>query len=328
MSSGPYSNRPYGDAGSGRYVVDASTGLGVVTFTANSSSLSGFTVMRGDAQVSTAFSGISQAMVRTFGATSASLQVIGVATSPSGISATLGAGKVVFSGTATGDSGVFFGDIIFEPYSGYANYLTMRAPGWLQVGDGGRWQAGNGDSLDLMVDRFRQAVLARFIQRAPSDGLDLLGADRNMPRYLRESDAAYRARLQDAWAYWQWGGTKKGVQDVLTRLGYLVTVQEIYQLDTSRWAEFYVTIAPALERPSKAWRDGGTWGDGGKWGQGWVAFPDEREALEGVVADIKGAHTRLARFEWISQPTYPKWGDGGLWNDGGLYPVMEVFTYA
>lgn len=328
MSNGPYSNRPYSDSGAGRYFADSSTGLGVIRLTGTSSSSSGFTVVLGQASASFAVSGTASAAVTTFGAATVSVGVVGIGVSLSGQSPTSASVSIIFTATASAESGVFFGEQAFQPYTGYSNYLVLRSPSWLQNDDGGRWQQGNGDSLDQMVDRFRQAVLARFIVRAPADGLDLLGADRNMPRYLLETDSEYRSRLQDAWAYWQWGGTKKGVEDVLTRLGYLVTVYEIYPRDTSRWSEFYITIAPAVERPVKTWGDLGRWGDGGKWGQGWAAFPNEREALEQVVADIKGAHTKLARFEWISKPDYPKWGDGGTWNNGGLYPIMEVFNYA
>lgn len=256
---------------------------------------------------------------------------MGRATVSTAFTSTVAAGKITAMAAATGrvQFDAYIGEA-FALYEGpYVKYLQKIAPPWLLSDRGKRWLQAHGDGLDLVSDLIRLAVQARIIAVAPEDALVYIGIDRGMPRYPTETTEDYRTRLIGAWDYWQWGGTKKGVQDVLALLGYAVEITELYTLDPLRWSEFAITVAPIIGGFRKRlWADGGLWGDGGLWAQGWAPVPDELEALESLVAGMKAAHTKMTKLEWFSEPTYNTWGDGGLWGDGGSWPDRTEVVYA
>lgn len=238
---------------------------------------------------------------------------------------------VVYAVATAGAVLRFTGTVLeaYALYEGpYVKYLQQLSPPWLLGDKGRRWMQAHGDGLDQIADLIRYAVMARMIAVAPEDALVYAGIDRGMPRYATESTEEYRGRLIGAWEYWQWGGTKKGVQDVLALLGYTVEIQELYLTEPLRWSEFAITVAPIEGIRKKRWGDDGTWGDGGLWGEGFAPTPDELEALESLVAGMKAAHTKFAKLEWFSEPTYNRWGDGGQWGEGGYWPDRTEVVYA
>jgi hypothetical protein len=81
----------------------------------------------------------------------------------------------------------------------YSNYQARLAPGFLQGPKGSAWQRILGAEKDVQLDMNRQAVLADQPGQAPSDALDRIGADRDLPRATSESDADYAERLRTAW---------------------------------------------------------------------------------------------------------------------------------
>lgn len=210
----------------------------------------------------------------------------------------------------------------------YVKYLLSISPTWLLNEKGRLWMQSHGDGLDAVAEMIKAAVLAKFILKAPEDALAYIGIERGMPKYASETTAEYRGRLIGAWEYWHWGGTKKGVQDVLALLGYTVEIQELYVIEPLRWSEFAITVAPIEGMRKKRWADDGTWGDGGLWGQGFAPTLDELEALESLVAGMKAAHTKFAKLEWFSEPTYNRWNDGGQWGEGGYWPDRTEVVYA
>lgn len=210
----------------------------------------------------------------------------------------------------------------------YVKYLLSISPTWLLNERGRLWMQSHGDALDAVAEMVKAAVLAKFILKAPEDALTYIGVERGMPKYASETTEEYRFRLVGAWEYWQWGGTKKGVQDVLVLLGYTVEIQELYLIDPLRWSEFAITVAPIAGLRKKRWGDDGIWGDGGLWGEGFAPIPDELEALESLAAGMKAAHTKFAKLEWFSEPTYNRWGDGGQWGEGGYWPDRTEVVYA
>lgn len=218
----------------------------------------------------------------------------------------------------------------YDIYEGpYVKYLKSIAPTWLLYQNGARWMEAHGDGLDAIADMIKAAVLVKFIMRAPEDALDVIGVERGIKRVSGETLEDYRNRLKSAWSYWEWGGTKKGVQEVLNTFGYYVEIIELYTIDPTRWSDFAITVAPIEGVRTRVWGDEGKWADGGWWGQGWKPTPSEIEALANVVGQMKAAHTRFARLEWFSQPTYNKWGDGGKWGEGYKWPYRtEVVYYA
>jgi len=87
-------------------------------------------------------------------------------------------------------------------------------------------------ALGPNYDEAKQVIFAlreqALVATAYGNGLDQLGKDREMPRYRGEEDEEYRRRLLAAVNIYSEGGTKPGMQRVLSILGY--TNSEVYPL--------------------------------------------------------------------------------------------------
>lgn len=299
-------------------------------------------VLEGTASVSVRFNQVAYAFsfdplanaaatVAVFSGTSSN-QIIAVATASASVSIlpSVVPGPVSMVGRATATLSITAPASEAEGlYEGpYVRYLQQLAPPWLLSDAGKRWLQAHGDGLDSISEMITAAITARMVLLAPEDGLVYIGLERGMPKYPTETTDEYRFRLLNAWDYWQWGGTKKGVQDVFAILGYDVLITELYTIDPLRWSEFAITVAPIEGFRKRLWADGGTWGDGGLWAEGWSPTASEIDTLESLVAGMKAAHTKLAKLEWFSEPTYNRWGDGGLWGDGGKWPDRTEVVYA
>lgn len=85
---------------------------------------------------------------------------------------------------------------------GYAEHLPKTLPGPLQGPNGKKYFRAVGRRMDSLVQLFREAVLARLPNTAPSDALPEIGQERGLPKGSGESNAAWSARLVDAWDAW------------------------------------------------------------------------------------------------------------------------------
>lgn len=114
----------------------------------------------------------------------------------------------------------------------YRKWQTLTGPSWLQGPNGGGYEAEFGGAKDDILDRARLGVLARFpgsVTRetdqppaiAPTDALDHIGADRQVPRAPAEADSAYSARLLTAWDDFAYLGGPLGMLNALTVMGYV-----------------------------------------------------------------------------------------------------------
>ncbi len=128
----------------------------------------------------------------------------------------------------------------FDTPTVYGTYQARTAPGWLQGDNGERWQRALGDEKGGQpspyatnygqLDRMRQAVLVDIPGTGPADALDMIGADRVLPRKvvdqttgLAESDAAYGERLRTCWdgpEGWAFAGSHGGLLLALARAGF------------------------------------------------------------------------------------------------------------
>lgn len=73
--------------------------------------------------------------------------------------------------------------------------------------------------------------------------LDVFGQDYDLPKLNGENTENYRKRLIWKKKTAQLGGTKKGVQEVLSSLGYGQSeLSLVKEFDPSKWAEFYVIL--------------------------------------------------------------------------------------
>ena len=132
----------------------------------------------------------------------------------------------------------------------YASWLQTQGPSWILGPQGKALARTTGAAYDAQRDRILQAVLARFptagqldttpgsatfgqLLVAPTDALDEIGNDRQLPRGPGEADATYAARLQAAWDIWPFAGSHYGVLRAVKGAGYVgaITVQ-----DNGRWA--------------------------------------------------------------------------------------------
>jgi hypothetical protein len=115
------------------------------------------------------------------------------------------------------------------------------APGWLQDTNGKAWQEALGAEKDLQLDINRQSVLADLPRPAAvqvalddagipdtvyTESLDLIGADRMLPRATGETDLVYAERLRTAWDGadgWRFAGSYGSVLRALARAGFPAT---------------------------------------------------------------------------------------------------------
>jgi hypothetical protein len=195
-------------------------------------------------------------------------------------------------------------------YQDYA--LSLRPPGLRGEAFAGEI-AARAVPLDDLVLKTRTVLLARLVRTAPEDSLALIGAERGLRRYPEEPLATYRARVLDAWAYWQLAGTLPGMERALAAAGYRASVVEhVRDPDPDRWAEFSVIVGPLSPLPADArWGDGATWGGGKAWGFELPAVP--LDSLVDLIREVKPAHARLRRLIWSPQGRY--WGGRALWGE-------------
>jgi hypothetical protein len=147
----------------------------------------------------------------------------------------------------------------------FRDFLSGVVPTSLQRTVWAQYLTSLGDSLDALRDRTKAAVQARFPTKAPSDGLDGIGGDREINRgspynsnqTSNESDSSYLGRLLAAWSSWATAGSANGLLQALYDAGYrtcliLTPLGKQYSLDGSR-----NLVITAL--PSGSWFTGGLW---------------------------------------------------------------------
>lgn len=172
----------------------------------------------------------------------------------------------------------------------YADHTPALQPPWLRDPRGmDALHSGKGDTKDSIVERMKDAVCSRFPLKAPSDGLNNLGQERNIPRGGAESDASYATRLVAAWTSWQKAGTGEGVVRALVDAGYpnaLVAQQR------SMW--FQIDGSGALvmtARPAEEWRIDG---NAALWNRFVVVLPAPFPFVGAVPADGSLEASRVA----------------------------------
>lgn len=121
----------------------------------------------------------------------------------------------------------------------YQDYQAKLSPTALLKPNGAAFEAAFGAMKDAQLERDIAAVKARYPTVAPSDALNIIGADRLMPRGQSETDAAYSARLANAWNTWPWAGTPYGMLQAFRATGYTSVVigqvrgGKVFTLDAS-----------------------------------------------------------------------------------------------
>lgn len=99
--------------------------------------------------------------------------------------------------------------------STYRAWQPTLQPTALRGTWGEAWAVSLGTEKDALLALAKEAVRARLIDEAPSDALDLIGADRDLERGRSEADASWRDRIAGAWESWSWLGTRYGISDAV-----------------------------------------------------------------------------------------------------------------
>jgi hypothetical protein len=190
----------------------------------------------------------------------------------------------------------------------YETWLPELAPPWLQGPRGRALLEGWGKLLDEYASYAATSILARFVQLAPEDAVNLLGTERGFTRFPGESLDAWRVRVLGAWEFWRWSGTDYGMRLALAQLGYNSATVSVWSYDSARWSEFDVYVYAGT--------------------RSYDGSPEERNRILAIINQIKPAHTRLATLQYV--PSGPlNWNPAGLtWNPPGqVWGAPPVVLY-
>lgn len=220
----------------------------------------------------------------------------------------------------------------------FATFVEQISPPWLRNTYGARF-IGLCAGLfgDTIAAGAFQAMRSSHLNRAlqPADSLGFMGAERSMPRYTSESDAQYRARLQDAFDIWGRAGNKAVIEGQLHAAGFVGAVIKERndwpgRTPVGYWSIFWVVIPNGSHTIGAA----KTWGGGAKWGdpdfQWGASDPNgEIQTIRGIVEKWRPAH--VIAHQVIFQGAGSlwsefKWGDGTTWGGGSFVVSLTTKT--
>ncbi len=161
---------------------------------------------------------------------------------------------------------------------------------------------------------------------APGDALARIGQERGIDRGIVEPESGYRARLQNAMALWQWGGTPYGLLAALWSAGYpnpIIQTQSGKQFSLAGYTgnpasdliistlaapvhlggtptELWSDIAVLILQPWPAWWGAAAPADGSQ----------DQKTVAALVKSWKPAHCRCVSLKAIQGPT---WGLNMTW---------------
>lgn len=180
--------------------------------------------------------------------------------------------------------------------STYRQWQVTLQPTSLRGPWGERWARSLGDHKDIILTLSKEAVRARFVDDAPSDALDRMGADRDLFRALDdETDASWRSRLRGAWESWSWVGTRYGIGQAVGPLGY--GYPAVYphtempaDSNATRWAR--VTL---IFRGLGSWDGSATWDSAATWDEYRI-----EEGAETADPDVIRPQLRRVVRKWLN----------------------------
>lgn len=170
---------------------------------------------------------------------------------------------------------------------------------WLNGPVGQRFRYSMAVIYDALADAAGYAVILRFPLKTSTDGLPLIGGDRQILRGPTELDASYANRLVQWLDLWRAAGNSMSVLLAVLSL-FLPTMPRVRTVDnTSNWYSYDYNFNPfpivqPLPTPPVYIVGGGNWNWDGNtvpWWRCWVII-------------------YATNLGWT---TGPKWGDGGSW---------------
>lgn len=207
-------------------------------------------------------------------------------------------------------------------------------------------------TLDCYMEYALEGLMAAWPGTGTPTALPLIGRSRGILRGQEDTDAIYASKLQGWLTKWAGAGTQRQLAvevheylgnapmvRVVNRAGHMVTVASNGTITTADiawnwdgtsnpersgfWSELWVIVYPTQ------WILAGTWGDGDTYntssGLGWGhgCSRQESDAVRGIVAQWKAAHSRVRCVTWTSDaalfdPTNPSSLPDGNWGQWGI----------
>jgi len=158
---------------------------------------------------------------------------------------------------------------------------------------------------------------------SPDDALPLVGEGANLPRYFTDTDATYRARLNDRWNTWEFAGTKTQLEAQAVLMGFPnAKIYEVFDWPTAlplnHWSQFWLLI-PSEDHsftPGPTYGDGTLYGDGSSYGIAGTNAVEIIGSLKTAMCLFKPGHVILRSI--IFEGDGPTYGGGDLYGDAGL----------
>lgn len=126
-------------------------------------------------------------------------------------------------------------------------------PGWIDDEVGQAFVGSFGAQQDGELRTLKDGILATMLESAPDDALDVIGSTFRLPRFIRETNDAYRARLEGAWDQYDIGGQAAAIVAILKAMGIVDVVlkeDDAWDAYPGEWfTRFTIVIGP----------DFGTW---------------------------------------------------------------------
>lgn len=181
--------------------------------------------------------------------------------------------------------------------------------------------------LDAAMDVLFQGIAARYPGIGTPTALPLIGRSRGILRGQADTDAEYAEKLSKWLEKWRHAGTERQLAieiheylanhprvRVVNRAGHWTTVEEDGTITENHatwdwdsvsnperagfWSELWIIVYPTQ------WGFSGDWGDGRDWGLdtglGHLVTGVERDAVRGLGAQWKAAHSRIRTVIWTS----------------------------
>ena len=230
----------------------------------------------------------------------------------------------------------------------YEEYQRALGPTWLQEANGEAWLGAFGTAKDVILARAKDSVKARLPDLAPADALPHLAVTMQLERGPDEAEAAFRARLKEAFNAWVWGGTRKGLLEYALTPAGLENADTIENRqwspappdgDTAFWSRFWVVIGEP-----HPWDDDDSWdGDASTWDDDATATWDSTATLNDVervkrlIRQWKPGHTTPVAVVLVFSETIHLWdgpdeetwdeaaASGETWGSGSAFFALWPF---
>lgn len=219
----------------------------------------------------------------------------------------------------------------------WRDWTANMMPPWLKANWGERFVGVHALLADTLSEALAEAMKVRWVREEtfPPDALVHLGFNRNLERYPAETDAQYKARLDDAWNSWPLAGDETSIVDQLAAAGYpgctvicYTNIGGPHGEPPPYWTQFWVRF-PVGSHPVVA--AGPEWGTAvwGSFSWGTATIPAAFAAtVRGIINKFKpadwvcrGCKFQIAEALWgsVNWAEFVWGGQASMENDHGRY---------